>query len=73
VASVALKSGHYWTNINSGVGHPRSDSVVPLVLCTVVRNGLGIDIVLQVPWDNANSVEKGNISSRLYMIVMTYN
>jgi hypothetical protein len=27
--------GHYRIDVVSGVGHPRSDSVVPLVLCTV--------------------------------------
>jgi hypothetical protein len=31
--------GHYRTDIISSVGHPRSDSVVPLVLCKVVCNG----------------------------------
>jgi hypothetical protein len=38
LASAALMSGHYRTNIISGVGHPRSDLVVPLVLCTVACN-----------------------------------
>ena len=33
--------GHYRTNIISGVGHPRSDSVVLLVLYTVVVQYLG--------------------------------
>jgi hypothetical protein len=28
-------NGHYRTNIISGVGHPRSNLVVPLVLCTI--------------------------------------
>jgi hypothetical protein len=46
VASIALKGDHYKTDINSGVGHRRSDSVMPLILCTVVCNGWGTDIVL---------------------------
>jgi hypothetical protein len=33
--------GHYRTNIISGVGHPRSDSVVSLVLYTVAVEWLG--------------------------------
>ena len=33
--------GHYRTDIISGVGHLRSDSVVPLVLCTVAVQWLG--------------------------------
>ena len=38
--------GHFRTYIISGVGHPRSNSVVPLVLCTVAYNEWGISIVL---------------------------
>jgi hypothetical protein len=30
--------GHYKMDIISGVGHPRLDLVVPLVLCTIVCN-----------------------------------
>ena len=33
--------GHYSTNIINGVSHSRSDSVVPLVLYTVVVQWLG--------------------------------
>jgi hypothetical protein len=44
--------------INS-IGHLRSNLVGLLVLWTVVYNGQGIGIVLQVPRDNANSVENG--------------
>jgi hypothetical protein len=51
--------GHYRTDIISCVGHLRSELVVPLVLCTVVCNGWGIGIVLQVPWDNTNPAKKG--------------
>jgi hypothetical protein len=35
MASAALTDNHYKTYIISNVGHPRSDSVVPLVLCMV--------------------------------------
>jgi hypothetical protein len=41
-----LMDGHYKTDIISGVGHPRLDSVVPLVLYTITCNGWGIGIVL---------------------------
>jgi hypothetical protein len=47
--SITLMGGQYRMNIISGVGHPRSNSVVPLVLCTVACNGQGTGIVLQVP------------------------
>jgi hypothetical protein len=33
-------------NIISSVGHLRSDSVVPLVLCTIAYNIQGIGVVL---------------------------
>jgi hypothetical protein len=55
MASVALTGGHYRMDIISGVGHPRSDSVVPLMLCMVTYNIWGIGVVLLVPWDSANS------------------
>jgi hypothetical protein len=32
-------NGYYRMDIISGVGHPRSDSIVPLVLCMVACNG----------------------------------
>jgi hypothetical protein len=35
----ALMGGHYKMNIICGVGHQRSDSIVPLMLCIVVCNG----------------------------------
>ena len=55
----ALMGSHYRTNIISGVGHPKSDSVVLQVLCTVVYNGQATGIVLQVPQDSNNPAEKG--------------
>ena len=33
--------GHYRTDITSGVGHPRSNSVMPLMLCMVAVQWLG--------------------------------
>jgi hypothetical protein len=48
---------HYKMDIISGVGHPRSDSIVPLVLCKVACNGWGVSIVLQVLRDSVNLAE----------------
>jgi hypothetical protein len=50
---------HYKTYIISDVGHLRSDSDMPLMLCMIVCNGWGTDIVLQVPQDSINAAEKG--------------
>jgi hypothetical protein len=44
-----LNARHYRVDIISDVGHPKSDSVVLLVLCTITCNGWGTIIVLQVP------------------------
>jgi hypothetical protein len=44
VTGAALMGGHYRIDIISGVGHPRSDLVVPLVLCTVVTTCMGKSI-----------------------------
>jgi hypothetical protein len=46
VADVALKGSHYMKDIISGVGHPRSDSVMLLVFYVVMCNGWGTSIVL---------------------------
>jgi hypothetical protein len=51
--------GHYRTNIISSVGHPRLDSIVPLVLCTGSMQWFGHGIVLQVPQDSDNLAENG--------------
>ena len=59
MAGVALTGGHYITNIISSVGQPRLDSVVPLVICTVVYNIQGTSVVLQVLRNNDNPVGKG--------------
>ena len=50
---------HYKTDIISGVGHPRLDLIVPLVLCMVAYNIWGISIVLQVPRDSDNPIRNG--------------
>ena len=43
MAGAALIGDHYRIDIISSVGHPRSDLVVPLVLCTVtVAEGRGL-------------------------------
>jgi hypothetical protein len=57
VAGAALTSGHYRTEIISGMGHLRLDSVMSLVLCIIAYNGWGTGIVLQVPWDSTNPAE----------------
>jgi hypothetical protein len=59
IANVALTGSHYRTDIISGVGHLRSDLIVPLVLCTIAYNIWGIGVVLQVPRDSANPFENG--------------
>ena len=45
----SLNGGHYRMDIISDVGHSRSDSVIPFVLCMVTYNIRGIGVVLQVP------------------------
>jgi hypothetical protein len=49
-----------WSLVISGVGHQRSDLVIPLVLRMLCcANGWGTSIVLQVPQDSVNLAEKG--------------
>jgi hypothetical protein len=48
MAGTTLTGGYYRTNIINGVGHPRLDFVMLLVLCTVMNNIQGIGVVLQV-------------------------
>ena len=72
VTDTALTCGHYMTYIISGVGHPRSDSVVLLVLQTVAYNTRSTGVVLQVSRDNVNLLRMSNISGRSYTIVITY-
>ena len=70
VAGATLMGNQYRTNIISGVGHPRSNSVVPLVLCMVAFNGWGTGIVLQVSGIALTLLRRGNISSRPYCWTM---
>ena len=46
MANATLTGGHYKINIISGVGHPRLDSVVLLLLCMVAYNIQGTGVVL---------------------------
>jgi hypothetical protein len=59
MAGTALTGCHYRTNIINGVGHPRSDLVVSLMLYTVAYNIRSTSVVLQVPRNNANPVGNG--------------
>ena len=59
VAGTALVGDHYRMDIINIMGHLRSDSVMPLVLCMVVYNIRGTVIVLQVSRDSVNLSEKG--------------
>jgi hypothetical protein len=45
-AHYSLIDGYYKTYIINGVGHPRLDLVVPLVLYTIAFNMRGTDVVL---------------------------
>jgi hypothetical protein len=49
--------GHYRVDIISGVGHPRLDVVVLLVLYTVAYNIRGTSVVLQIHRDSDNPTE----------------
>ena len=61
---------YYRINIISSVGHPRSDLIGLLVLWTVPYNGQGTDIrLLGIV---SSLLRHNNISSRPYIIVMTY-
>jgi hypothetical protein len=59
MTGATLMGGYYMTNIISGMGHPRLDSVVLLVLYLVAYNIWSTSVVLQVPRDNTNPAEKG--------------
>jgi hypothetical protein len=55
----SLNGSHYRTNIISGVGHPRSNLIIPLMLYMVAYNIQGTGVVLLVPQDSANPIENG--------------
>ena len=71
MVGAALTGSHYRTDIISGVGHPRSNLVVLLMLCTVAYNIWGTSVVLHVPRVAPTMLGMGNISGKPYMIVMT--
>jgi hypothetical protein len=57
-----------------GVGHSRSDSIVPLMLCTVCCAMAGALIFYYRSLETAPTLlRRGNISGRLCMGVMTCN
>jgi hypothetical protein len=59
--------GHYRMDIISGVGHPRSDSVMPLVLCTVCCAIIKASALYYKSLKTASTLlRKGNILSRPY-------
>ena len=58
VTVATITGGHYKTYIISGVGHLRSDLVVPLLLWAIAYNIRGTSVVLQVPRDNVKLVER---------------
>jgi hypothetical protein len=62
MAGIALKGGHYRTDIISDVGHLRSDSVAGAL--ALYYKSLKTSPTL---------LRRGNILGRPYMIVMTYN
>jgi hypothetical protein len=51
--------GHYRAYIFNGVGDPRSDTIVLLMLWRVAYNGQGMGIVLRVPRDSVSPTENG--------------
>jgi hypothetical protein len=59
-----LMGGHYDGHHYSM--RARSNLVTPLVLCTIVYNCQGTNIVLQVHQDNTNLLRRSNISGRPY-------
>ena len=59
VTGAGLMDGHYRMDIISGVAHLKSDSIMPVMLCTVAYNIRGTSVVLYVPQDNANPTKNG--------------
>jgi hypothetical protein len=64
---VAIK----WTSL-LGVGHPRSDSVVLLMLYIVMCNDCGTSVVYWCLGTAPTLLRRGKISSKPYIRVMTY-
>jgi hypothetical protein len=63
MAGTALMGSYY---IISGMGHPMSDLIMSLVLCTIVCNIRGTGIILQVPQTALTLLRMSNISGRPY-------
>jgi hypothetical protein len=58
--------GHYRTDVISGVGHLRSDSIVPLVLCTACcAMAEALALYYRSLGTASTLLRKGNILSRL--------
>jgi hypothetical protein len=63
---------HYRTEVISGVGHPRSDLVMPLVLRTLRCAKAGAPALYYKSFGTVSSLlRKGNISSRPYCETIT--
>ena len=58
MVGTALTGNHYRTDIISSVGQPRSNSIVLLVLCTIMYNIRSTDVVLQILRDSINPTGK---------------
>jgi hypothetical protein len=68
----SLWLGHYRTDVISGVGHPRLDSIVPLVLRTVYCAMVGVLALYYRSLETAPTLlRRGNISSKPCCWTMT--
>ena len=72
VTSTILMGGHYKTYIISSVSHPRSDSVVLLVLWIVTYNIWGTMLYYKSLRIVSVLLKMSNISSGSYMRIITY-
>jgi hypothetical protein len=66
VTGAALKGNHYWTYIISGVGHLRSDSVMPLMLWMIAYNIWGTMLYYKSLGTVLTLLIMGNNSGRPY-------
>jgi hypothetical protein len=64
--------GYYRTDVINGMGHLRSDSVVPLVLRTVCCAMAGVPTLYYRSLETASTLLRmGNISGRPYCLTIT--
>jgi hypothetical protein len=63
-----LMDGHYRIDVISGVGHLRSDSVVPLVLHAICCEMTGIPVLYYRSLGTASTLLKGVISQVDYIV-----